>query len=462
MSLDLLSRRPNLSLRLTLWFFLILALASLAVLGIACYLLTTSLRQQDQDSILVALREYQTQYQAGKLMALRNTLKFERAAGKPDIFFVRLAGPRNQTLFLHLPEQWADFDVQQLERMDPVPTWLRLQAAGEDDVLEIATVRLPDNFFLQVGKDTGGREELLEHFQRLALSAVIPLLLLGLLGGKFLAGRALRPIRQLLQTVQTITATGTMTARAPLPPGGDELAELARLFNRMLDRISALMDGMRQTLDYVAHDLRTPLTRLRGIAESALQTQQEPEGYREALADCLEETERLANFLNTLLDIAEAEAGTLPLHLASVAVAPLLTDLVDLYRYVAEDKQIHLTAEYPADLWVTADAGRLRQVLANILDNAVKYTPPGGRITVMAAAAGPWRRLTIVDTGMGIPSAELPRIWDRLYRGEASRSQRGLGLGLSLVRAIITAHGGQVKVTSQLGQGSRFDIYLPA
>ena len=462
MSLNFLSRlRLNLSLRLTLWFSLLILLTAAAVLGMAYYLLANSLRQQDRDSIMTALQEYQAQYRAGKLIALRNALKFERSAGKADVFFVRLASPRNQTVFLHLPEQGADFDLRALETQTTFPAWFHLQGAGKDEVLEIATVRLPDGFLLQVGKDTGAQEELLEHFYRLALATTLPLLLLGLAGGKFLAGRALGPIRQLLQTVQTISATGTMTARAPLPPGGDELAELARLFNQMLDRIAGLMDGMRQTLDHVAHDLRTPLTRLRSIAEAALQSQEQPEVYREALADCLEETERLANFLNTLLDIAEAEAGTLPLHQEPVAVAPLLKDLVDLYRYVAEDKQISLAADYPADLWVTADATRLRQALANVLDNAIKYTPPGGRITVAAAAAGPWRRLTIADTGMGIPPAELPRIWDRLYRGDASRSQRGLGLGLSLVKAIIAAHGGHIEVTSQPGQGSRFDIYLP-
>ncbi len=462
MSLNFLSRcRPHLSLRLTLWFSLIFLLASLTVLGMAYYLLATSLRQQDRESIRTALQEYQAQYKAGKLIALRNAIKFERAAGKPNIFFVRLAGPRNQTVFLHFPEQWADFNLQELERMATIPAWFQLRAAQEEEVLEIATVRLPDNFLLQVGKDTSAREELLEHFRRVAFGVTIPLIILGLVGGKFLAGRTLRPIRQLIQTVQTITATGMMTARAPVGPARDELAELARLFNQMLDRISALLDGMRETLDNVAHDLRTPLTRLRGVAETALQAQEQPDTCRAALADCLEEAERLSGLLTILMDIAEAEAGTMKLRLETVPIGPLLADLVDLYRYVAEDKQISITTNYPPELAVTADAPRLRQALANVLDNAVKYTPPGGRITVTAAAAGAWRRFIIADTGVGIPPADLPKIWDRLYRGDKSRSQRGLGLGLSLVKAIVTAHGGHIEVASEPGQGSRFDIYLP-
>jgi heavy metal sensor kinase len=463
MSLNFLEpRRLNLSLRLTLWYAGVLLLTCLAILGLAYYELASFLRQRDREGILMALQEYQAQYRAGGLMALRNALKFERSAGKPDVFLVRLASSRNQTVFLHLPEQGTDFDLRALETQTTFPAWFHLQGADADERLEITTVRLPDNFLLQVGKDTGAREELLEHFSRLGLAVMIPLMLLGLAGGKFLAGRAVQPLRQLIETVRTITVTGTMTARAPEGRARDELQELARLFNQMLDRIARLISNMQETLDKVAHDLRTPLTRLRGIAETALQEQDQPQVWREALADCLEEAERLAAFLTTLMDLAEAEAGTLPLKFAPVNLAAVLTELVDLYHYVAEKRQLSLGTDYPPDLEVTADAARLRQALANVLDNAIKYTPPGGRITVAAAAAGPWRRLTIADTGMGIPPAELPRIWDRLYRGETARDQRGLGLGLSLVKAIIAAHGGRIEVTSQLGQGCRFDIYLPA
>jgi|UniRef100_A0A7C3V6V0 heavy metal sensor kinase len=463
MSLSFLSHlRQRISVRLTLWFSAIFCLGSLAILLIAYFSLSSSLRQQDHKNIRAALQEYRAQYKAGKLIALRNALKFEKSAGKPNIFFVRVAGPHNQTLFLNLPDQWADFDLSRLEGPGQFHEWIRLKAAREEDVLEVASARLPDAFILQVGKNTGEREELLEHFHRVALGVTIPVILLGLLGGQFLAGRALRPIRHLIHTVQTITATGNMTTRASVGPTGDELDELARLFNQMLDRITALMNGMRQTLDNVAHDLRSPLTRLRGVAETALQVQDQPGACQEALADCLEEAQRIATLINTLMDIAEAETGTMRLKLGEVNLASLLGEVKDLYRYVADEKQITLSASYPPELLVTGDAARLRQALANLVDNAVKYTPTGGRIEVSAAVAGPWRTVTVQDNGPGISPEDLPKIWDRLYRGDKSRSQPGLGLGLSLVKAIIQAHGGRVEAASRTGEGSRFVIYLPA
>ncbi|MBM4275352.1 MAG: HAMP domain-containing histidine kinase [Deltaproteobacteria bacterium] len=463
MSLNFLSRlRQRISVRLTLWFSLIFCLGSLAILLIAYLLLSSSLRHQDQRNILAALKEYQAQYKAGKLIALRNAIKFEKSAGKPNIFFVRVAGPRNQTLFLNLPDQWADFDLSRLEGPEKFQDWFRLRAPNDEDVLEVATARLPDAFILQVGKNTGDREELLENFHRVALGVAIPIILLGLVGGQFLAGRALRPIRHLIYTVRTITATGKMETRAQLGPTGDELDELARLFNQMLDRIAGLMNGMRETLDNVAHDLRTPLTRMRGVAEAALQAQDQPGACQEALADCLEEAQRISTLITTLMDIAEAETGTMRLKLEEVNLAPLLAEVVDLYHYVAEEKQITVTTSYPAKIVVTADAARLRQALANLLDNAVKYTPSGGRIEMTASAQGNQKIVAIRDTGVGIAPEELSKIWDRLYRGDKSRAQRGLGLGLSLVRAIIRAHGGRVEVTSEVGAGSLFTVYLPA
>jgi heavy metal sensor kinase len=463
MSLRPLNRlRKTIGFRLTLWYSAIFVISSL-VLFVAAYLfLAASLRQKDRETILEKLKEYQAQYQAGGIIALRNDIKFQQYAGKRHDYFVRLAGPHNRTLFLSLPDQWADFDLAPLEgRPLNGQSWIHLRARNDENLLEIVSLRLPDGSILQVGKDTENREDFLESFRGIFLGVMLPIILLGFLGGQFLASRALRPIRQLIQTVQTITTTGDIEARMPASPSEDELGELARLFNRMLEKIEALIKGMKGTLDNVAHDLRTPLARMRGTAEMALQAPADLEDCREALADCLEESERILIMTNTLMDIAEAETGTLPLNRARVNLAGLLADVLDLYRCVAEEKQIAVTTDYPAELWVTADGNRLRQALANLLDNALKYTSLGGRVEVKAREEDKQAIVAFQDTGMGIPPEDLPRIWERLYRGDQSRSQRGLGLGLSLVRAIIQAHGGQVSVTSAPGVGSTFEIALP-
>jgi signal transduction histidine kinase len=166
--------------------------------------------------------------------------------------------------------------------------------------------------------------------------------------------------------------------------------------------------------------------------------------------------------LNTLMDISEAESGAMPLQREPVALSGVVTRAIDLYRDVAEAKGVQLTAETTSDLVVLGDRVRLEQVAANLLDNAVKYTPRGGLVTVTLARAQHSARLDVRDTGQGIPPDELPHIWDRLFRGDTSRAERGLGLGLSLVKAIVEAHGGTVSVASDPGAGSVFTVTLPA
>ena len=319
---------------------------------------------------------------------------------------------------------------------------------------------------MQVGKSTEAREELLRQFR--AVLGLVTLLIVGvaLTGGWLATQSAIYPIRRLTQTVRRIIRTGRTDARVPVEHRGhdDAIDELTLLFNAMLDKIEGLVTAMHGALDNVSHDLRTPLTRLRGTAEMALAGPPDADRYREALADCVEESDRVLVMLNTLMDISEAESGVMQLRREPVALADVADRAVDLYKEVADSKGVSLvmTGESGTGVIVSADRTRLEQVAANLIDNAIKYTAAGGRVVVSVGSENAEAVLRVSDTGQGIPADEIPRIWDRLFRGDTSRTERGLGLGLSFVKAIVAAHGGRVGVASAVGHGSDFTVRLPA
>jgi signal transduction histidine kinase len=269
-------------------------------------------------------------------------------------------------------------------------------------------------------------------------------------------------VQHLTAAAEEIVATANFDARVPSGGTGDELDALVHLFNEMLGRIDRLLRGMHDSLDNVAHDLRTPMTRLRQKAQMAIENAEDIETAREALADCVEEADRAMTLLNTLMDIAEAEAGLIASQRSPVEVGELAHSVVDSYAEVAEEKGVTLTIDVPSDLCVSGDAGSLRRVFANLLDNAIKYTPAGGRVRITTGRAEGGVAIHFTDSGSGIPAEDLPRIWDRLFRGDESRSERGLGLGLSFVRAIVESHGGTATISSRPGFGTKATIVLPA
>lgn len=454
--------RDALGLRLALWYALIFVASALALVALTYVLLSASLRRYDRDTIETALVQYARAYMLGGVQALAREIQDGNLAASPGPLLVRTVGPGQELVFFNMPQQWRRLDLSRIEtpQLRGEQTWSTLDIGEQGDVLEVASARLPDGTLLQVGKSTERRRELLGRFRRVLFIDLALVLVIALAGGAVVTWSGLQPVRALADTVRGIVRTGRTDARVPPSNPDDALGELGGLVNAMLDRVDRVVAGMRGALDNVAHDLRTPLTRLRGIAEEALAAG-DPERMRAALADCVEEADRVDTMLHTLMDISEAETGTMALRREAVTLAELVRQAVDLYEDAAEERGITIESLVDETLVVPVDRARIRQVLANLLDNAVKYSPDGGRVTIRASDLGDRVHLTVEDDGPGIPEDELPRVWERLYRGDRSRSTRGLGLGLSLVKAIVEAHGGGVDVHSTIGAGSRFEIQLP-
>jgi len=465
--------RPlSLSVRLTLWHSLLFLGSALALLTLTYALLRNRAYANERDAIEFRLWQYANEFNGGGLEAVRR-LAAARKGRAQKAYFVRVADARNLATFRREADDWAEFEPERLNGQ-PLPeplgySWQTLRSPSGTELL-LAAERLHDGGVIQVGKSNEELSEVLAEYRRTALWVLLIFVPGSFVGGSFLASRALRPVQHLTGTAREIVETSRFDARVLAPGSGDELDALVRVFNEMLSRIDTLVRGMRDSIDNVAHDLRTPITRLKHKAETAIEASQEAgvepgcprcEASLDALADCVEEADRVAAMLNTLMDIAEAESGIVKLNTTPLSVAKLVQRTGESFAEFAEERGVTVQYDVPAGLRILADEIAISRVFANILDNAIKYTPAGGRVRIQAESKRDELCITFADTGVGIPPEDLPRIWERLFRSDRSRSERGLGLGLSFVRAIVEAHGGSVAVASRPAEGTSISVTLP-
>ena len=344
------------------------------------------------------------------------------------------------------------------KRSIPLPNGILLRVYTEPIVLDNQVIG-----YIQTARVINGVSDNLRRLATLLTAGIIMALALAALVGVLLAEAALRPIDSVTQTALRITQTDDLSRRIIVPPNApkDEVGRLAATFNLMLDRIETIFETQQRFIADVSHELRTPLTTIRGnLALVKRSKQADPE----SLAAMESEAERMSRLVRDLLLLAQADAGV-TLQRSPVELDGLLLEVYRQTRVIAQQTDHGVTVRLGAEdqATVMGDPDRLRQLLLNLAENAVKYTPSGGQVTLALERQDGWVRVDVADTGIGIPAEDLPHIFERFYRVDKARSRErgGTGLGLSIAQWIAQAHGGRLEVKSRVGQGTTFSLWLP-
>ena len=450
--------------RLSLTYLALFSAAAIVAIVYIYWNTTVLLSRQLNQTIDAELKGLAEQYRGGGLDQLVRTVAERTQTPGNSLYLVadgegrRLAG----NLSAVSPDLWNS--------LGPVEfVYRRPATGGVERRLAFANVfRLPSGYRLIVGRDIEDRRELARMVRSAMLWGLGVMALFGIGGGYWVSRKLLARIDALSDTTRTIME-GNLTGRLPVNGSGDELDRLSESLNLMLARIEQLMAGLREVSDNIAHDLKTPLNRLRNRVEGALR---EPYGepvYREALERTIEEADGLIKTFNALLSIARIEAGAGGENRETLDVSTLLRDVAELYEPVAEERGLMLKAEADAPVMVRADRQLLGQAIANLIDNAIKYGTAEAagngagvkpEVEVRAVAKGPVAEIVVTDRGLGVPPAERERVLGRFVRLEASRSEPGSGLGLSLVAAVARLHGGSLRLEDN-EPGLRVILALP-
>ena len=461
----LLSIHRTLAFRLTLWYAGIFLFSAAVAFGFSYYLITTTLRGRTDQDLLAEVRSFSSVMVLQGVEAVKRQALIEsQAAGEKKIFIQllypdgRLFSSSNMSYFHNIPIS-REAISRMLEQKEPF--FATVSSPDHRHEIRVVYALLGPGLIIHLGQAMDDIAHIIEVFQRIFVATMAALFALAVVAGWFMARRALGGVETVTRTARRI-ADGRLNERVPVKRAEDEIDQLAVTFNQMLDRIQGLMNGIKEMTDNIAHDLNSPITRIRGQAEIALTSGSAIDEYEAMAASAIEESDRLLEMINTMLFISRTEAGLSQPELKPMDIAAVVRDACGLFQSMAEDKRISLACRTPESLPMRGDIRLIQRMIGNLLDNAIKYSPEGGTVDVSIRST-PDRSvsITVTDTGAGISAKDLPHIFERFYRGDPSRSLPGVGLGLSFARAVARAHGGDITVESSPA-GSAFSVTFPA
>lgn len=455
-------RIRSLGFRLTLLYSIGCTLTLVGVLALAYLTLGATLQLEMDEHLANEIEEYGALLQKQNLEVLGDVLHHEALSEGIDAIYFRVLNLKGESLFQTDMSDWSAVKVNRQNLAAAIEGSIVVNGVNvlsSPFPVRVIYGRMTPELVLEIGESTAENSAMLTRFRRLFVMTTIAFFLCSIALGFWLSQRATNGIQEVTRTVHGIM-DGNWQYRVPVSKRHDEIDDLANAFNEMVSRIQTLIRELREVTDDIAHDLRTPLTRVHSAAEHIYRGQIDEE-TRQSAESILEECDRLMALINAMLDISQTEAGARPLNLQSVDLAFLLEDAVELFGPSAEEKGLQLSFRNDCSSRVSADLHRLRQLITHLVDNAIKYSPTRGTIEVKCQENEDSIIVSVVDQGIGIAPENLVKIFDRFYRADESRSSVGNGLGLSLAHAIAKAHGGQLDVQSVLGVGSTFRLTLP-
>lgn len=450
--------------RLTLQYTILFTVLSILVFVLFYITLTTHLRErmdEDLSQKLIEIEEISRKY-SGE--ALRREIIRETASRGTKTIFIIIYSADHEVLAVSDLTEWRGLELDKMavdNLFGDGEFFDTIVIPGHRYKIRIISKRIQDGKIIRIGHTLKDDEKLIKNYKKTAGIFTVLMVLSGSLLGGFVATRAMAGVKRVARSAIRI-GQGDLTHRVSLKNEGEEIGNLAITFNEMAEKIQLLVTELIESTDNIAHDLRSPVTRIRGIAETTFIGRQEIDEYREMTGMVIEECDHLNEMINTMLEITVVESGNAIFSTTTIDMAGMIKNAYELFQPIAEEKNILIKIKTDSEhLETLGDMSRLQRAIANILDNAIKFSYNGGEINLSIKGTEQNIIIVVADSGIGIDENDLSRIFERFYRKDPSRSTPGSGLGLSLARATIRAHQGDITVESTLGKGSIFTITLP-